>query len=394
VRPFPFHSAIAIARVRHGIRMPLWRDGFPLTAAAKEPQRRSAILGAGKRQLLALYNCFPRTPPCALIPDAMSILLHTPERGDGLGRRVKEHNVAGATVTDRQFVWDGMEMVQWQNADGTVQRNLFAGGEQIMAGAGVETLLYVTDHLGSVRGWHRLADGARGEAQFSAYGKRTITSNATGVPVKSFTGHYQHEPSGILLAPYRVYDPELGRWLSRDPIEEEGGTNLYCYVRNAVAHSNDPLGLFDPRFLDDLQRRFGESDRGSHSAGFDRKTGWFAKSPMDQLEYNVGFFMHMERETPGKDYTEMINQNLRERNQWRQCVELEVSRRYSEWEKGERSRLERALRIVTRRGKVSPGGIAGFAVGEKSLSDAMYKIRKGVGAEFLRKWEKGGKPCP
>ena len=42
------------------------------------------------------------------------------------------------------------------------------------------------------------------------------------------------------LALYRAYNPNLGRWLSRDPIGETGGTNLYAYV------SNDPLKLTDP----------------------------------------------------------------------------------------------------------------------------------------------------
>jgi len=39
------------------------------------------------------------------------------------------------------------------------------------------------------------------------------------------------------------YHPEEGRWLSRDPIEEEGGLNLYQYVGNAPAASFDAFGL-------------------------------------------------------------------------------------------------------------------------------------------------------
>jgi RHS repeat-associated protein len=162
---------------------------------------------------------------------------------DGLGRRVKEHTVVGAAVTDRNTVWDGLEMVQWQNLDGTVQRNLYAGGEQTRAGALTTSLVYTTDHLGSVRGWYNPADGTSGSADFAAYGTRTITANTTGiVPARSFTGHYQHEASGLTLAPYRAYDAELGRWLSRDPIGEEGGINLYGYVGNRPISAVDPLG--------------------------------------------------------------------------------------------------------------------------------------------------------
>jgi hypothetical protein len=42
---------------------------------------------------------------------------------------------------------------------------------------------------------------------------------------------------------YRVYDPQTGRWLSKDPIEEEGGFNLYAYVGGDPINWIDLLGL-------------------------------------------------------------------------------------------------------------------------------------------------------
>ena len=42
---------------------------------------------------------------------------------------------------------------------------------------------------------------------------------------------------------YRYYDPKTGRWLSRDPIEEDGGTNLYGFVYNDGVNKLDILGL-------------------------------------------------------------------------------------------------------------------------------------------------------
>jgi RHS repeat-associated protein len=58
-----------------------------------------------------------------------------------------------------------------------------------------------------------------------------------------FTGHYYHSPSALHLAPYRAYDAMLGRWLSRDPILEQGGINLYGYVGNNSTKNRDPSGL-------------------------------------------------------------------------------------------------------------------------------------------------------
>ena len=41
------------------------------------------------------------------------------------------------------------------------------------------------------------------------------------------------------------YNPEAGRWLNRDPIEEKGGHNLYGLVRNDPLGKVDALGLVE-----------------------------------------------------------------------------------------------------------------------------------------------------
>jgi hypothetical protein len=43
----------------------------------------------------------------------------------------------------------------------------------------------------------------------------------------------------------RPYDPNLGRWIQRDPIQEIGGLNLYGYVENNPINESDPLGLWN-----------------------------------------------------------------------------------------------------------------------------------------------------
>lgn len=46
------------------------------------------------------------------------------------------------------------------------------------------------------------------------------------------------------LPGYRYYNPELGRWISRDPIEEQGGASLYAFVWNEPVSVFDILGMF------------------------------------------------------------------------------------------------------------------------------------------------------
>ena len=62
----------------------------------------------------------------------------------------------------------------------------------------------------------------------------------------SFTHWFSTKPwctaTGLSEYQYRKYSPALGRWLSRDPIEEEGGENLYIFGVNNSCSYIDMLG--------------------------------------------------------------------------------------------------------------------------------------------------------
>jgi RHS repeat-associated protein len=61
----------------------------------------------------------------------------------------------------------------------------------------------------------------------------------------NFTGLYRHSKSNLDLAVFRAYDPDLGRWLNRDPLKDaelKEGTNLFAYVRNTPLNWTDPSG--------------------------------------------------------------------------------------------------------------------------------------------------------
>jgi len=49
--------------------------------------------------------------------------------------------------------------------------------------------------------------------------------------------------SGVRYYGLRYYNPSTGRWLSRDPIAEQGGLNLYGYCLNDPINHVDPFGL-------------------------------------------------------------------------------------------------------------------------------------------------------
>ena len=58
-----------------------------------------------------------------------------------------------------------------------------------------------------------------------------------------FSSKETHPNSGLYYYGFRFYDPNLQRWLNRDPIGERGGLNLYAYVGNSPINHFDPYGL-------------------------------------------------------------------------------------------------------------------------------------------------------
>ena len=61
----------------------------------------------------------------------------------------------------------------------------------------------------------------------------------------NYAGVFYDQVDGLYLTQYRVYDPVVGRWISRDPIGEGGNIagNLYPYVDDLIT-GIDPSGLY------------------------------------------------------------------------------------------------------------------------------------------------------
>ena len=60
-----------------------------------------------------------------------------------------------------------------------------------------------------------------------------------------FSTKYYDVETGLYYYGYRFYSPSLMRWLNRDPIEEEGGLNLYGFCGNNAMNRVDIIGLID-----------------------------------------------------------------------------------------------------------------------------------------------------
>lgn len=141
-------------------------------------------------------------------------------------------------ISTKQFVWDGNTPTEERDASNNVIRRFYSQGEQISG----SSYFYTRDHLGSNRELIDSMGQVQARYDYSPWGYRTKLSGTLEASF-AFTGHYFHAPSSLNLALYRAYDYSIGRWLSRDPIGEAGGLNLYGYVLNNPLNAIDPLGL-------------------------------------------------------------------------------------------------------------------------------------------------------
>jgi RHS repeat-associated protein len=173
---------------------------------------------------------------------------------NALGERTKMVHVDGGTTRTEYYLYDGPRPIQRRSggtATSNIDREYFSGGERRWStGTGVwVNHHFARDHLGSVREVLDSTGNLLARYDYVPYGERQTRYEASGYSSDiGFTGHF-HLPSPvsgqseILLAHFRAYDPVLGRWLSQDPIREEGGINLYGYVGGNVSGAVDPLGL-------------------------------------------------------------------------------------------------------------------------------------------------------
>src|SRR5690606_13726660 len=58
-----------------------------------------------------------------------------------------------------------------------------------------------------------------------------------------FSTKFTDVETGLVYYGHRYYEPKNGRFINRDPIEEDGGVNLYGFVANNPLRYLDYLGM-------------------------------------------------------------------------------------------------------------------------------------------------------
>ncbi|NUN04485.1 MAG: RHS repeat-associated core domain-containing protein [Bdellovibrio sp.] len=161
---------------------------------------------------------------------------------DHEGRRI-EKKINGVKLEN--YIWDGLlRLVAITNASGVIQKKfIYSDGHapDYMLDAQGNTYLFVTDHRGSVVGVLNANNGQIVQSiEYTEWGAVVSDSNPGFQPF-GFAGGLNDRDTGLVRFGARDYDPEIGRWTSKDPILFNGGdTNLFGYVQN------DPVNFIDP----------------------------------------------------------------------------------------------------------------------------------------------------
>ena len=141
------------------------------------------------------------------------------------------------------YLYDGSQPVCELSGSGTVTAQTMFGANGLVSRStpGGGTVFYAFDERGNVA--HRVSSSGSllSSDLYDTYGKqREGASDVYGFGGQA--GYYTEAETGLVLCTNRHYDPQTGRFLTRDPIGYDGGVNLYSYTANNPVNWMDPYG--------------------------------------------------------------------------------------------------------------------------------------------------------
>jgi len=230
-------------------------------------------------------------------------------------------------TSDLRYIYNGWNLIYTATTTDSSQQSCFAKASedrqhtvktytwgldlsgQLQGAGGVGGLLAVSDLGSQTSGlWYPTYD-ANGNVseyidtngntvahyEYSPFGRLTTATGDKAADFNHrFSTKYQSNETGLYYYGYRYYSAELGRWLSRDPIGEMGGLNLYATVGNRILNAFDRLGLVDcgklRRKREQLRTRMRANQRRSQSISdeIETLTSWHSAISLAQLAVSVG----------------------------------------------------------------------------------------------------------
>ena len=174
---------------------------------------------------------------------------------DAFGRRMRKEIFSSAPAAPRSvdFVWDGDALAADIDSEHGARCFVHLPGTLIplLQVESRRVLTYVNDHLGTPKelldrsgaivwsaahsAWGRVVE------TFSSLSREQTRGRAISSPFR-LLGQYADEESGLCHTRFRCFDPEVGRWLSADPLGIGGGRDMFGFD-GVPTVDVDPLGL-------------------------------------------------------------------------------------------------------------------------------------------------------
>jgi RHS repeat-associated protein len=198
---------------------------------------------------------------------------------DGTGRRVRK--TVGSAIY--KYVYDGDQILTIDSLGTRVRTYSYYPGidqpHSVITSAGNRYYYLSEVGAGTVWGLIDTVGGIKNRYQYAPFGTSEVASELVANPFR-YTGREYDPETQLYFYRARYYDPSLARFISEDPIGENGGANEYAYA------SNDPINRSDPSGTDDQKPQMPscpyapEADGSCHSGagGGDMTLGYAGPS--------------------------------------------------------------------------------------------------------------------
>ncbi|MBI5604530.1 MAG: hypothetical protein HY879_14380 [Deltaproteobacteria bacterium] len=164
---------------------------------------------------------------------------------DPMGRRIAKR--VNGMITEKYLwaniitllaVYDGNDnlLMRFNYADSRMPVSMTYNGS---------TYYFFYDQVGSLKAVSDSAGNILKRIDYDSFGSIINDNNPSLRIPFGFAGGLHDRDTGLVRFGARDYDPAIGRWTAKDPIDFAGGdTNLFMYIAGDPVNGIDPMGLF------------------------------------------------------------------------------------------------------------------------------------------------------
>ena len=174
---------------------------------------------------------------------------------DPFGRRIQKSGPLGTT----NFLYDGANLLEEVDNGGNLLARYTQSGlidETISEVRSGTTSYYQADDLSSITSLSNSSGALSNTYTYDSFGNLTASSGSTANPFR-FTGREFDSETGLYFYRARNFAPNVGHFISQDPIRFGGGVDFYVYVGNNPLTRIDPSGT-DPYDWYSKSRKWGK----------------------------------------------------------------------------------------------------------------------------------------